>query len=205
MPMAATSKFTSNNFSDASVEIWNPDHIRYGRGFECERAEFREFWQSRIPRDIRGKVCQCWVITEGNALVGYITLLADKLEKPRLRGGLKPLLTKEGIGYTSFPAVKIGLLATDMNSNGAGSRLVEWALDHIATEIPKRVGVRFVTVDALYDADTNYDASLFYLRFGFKYVNPNQKLPPDKPYRTMYFDILEFENEIRLAEQEIIE
>ncbi len=202
--MATRRKFASDNFSDASVEIWNPDHIRYGRGFECDRAEFREYWLERIPRDIRGKVCQCWVITEGSALVGYITLLTDRLEKPRPRGGLKPLLTKEGIGYTSFPAVKIGLLATDMNSNGAGSRLVEWALYHIATEIPDRVGVRFVTVDALYDDDVHYDASLFYLSFGFKYVNPNQKLPPDKPYRTMYFDILELENEIRAAKQDTI-
>ena len=205
MPMAAKRKFTSDNFSNASVEIWNPDHIRYGRGFECERAEFCEYWQERIPRDVRGKVCQCWVITEGKKLVGYITLLTDRLEKPRPRGGLKPLLSVEGIGYTSFPAVKIGLLATDRNSHGAGSRLVDWALYHIATEIADMVGVRFVTVDALYDAENEYDVSPFYLQFGFKYVNPNQKLPPDKPYRTMYLDILELENEIRLAEQEIIE
>ena len=49
------------------------------------------------------------------------------------------------------------------------------------------VGVRFVTVEPLYDRDIDptYDASGFYAQLGFEAVDPNESLPPEIPYRTM--------------------
>lgn len=46
-----------------------------------------------------------------------------------------------------------------------------------------------MTVDALYDPDSGYDSSGFYVRFGFRYANPDEPLPPAAGYRTMYIDI----------------
>jgi len=45
--------------------------------------------------------------------------------------------------------------------------------------------------DALYDADMTspYDASGFYKKFGFRFANAEEALPPSIPYRTMYFDL----------------
>jgi hypothetical protein len=61
----------------------------------------------------------------------------------------------------------------------------------VITEIFPVVGVRFVTVDALYDRDTDpaYDASGFYRKLGFDFSDPNESLPPEMPYRTMYYDL----------------
>ena len=43
----------------------------------------------------------------------------------------------------------------------------------------------------MYDADLtpHYDASGFYEKFGFKFVNSGESLPPSNPYRTMYLDL----------------
>lgn len=55
-----------------------------------------------------------------------------------------------------------------------------------------RVGIRFVTVDALYDPDTGYDTADYYRKFGFILADPHQSLPPQEPFRTMFLDIIPF-------------
>jgi GNAT superfamily N-acetyltransferase len=115
-----------------------------------------------------------------------MTLSADKLSVT----DREPLLNDEEVPYQSFPAVKIGLLAGDKRAKGVGKALMLWAFEFVAMEISQRLGVRFMTVDALYDPDDGYDISGYYATFGFQYVNPNEPLPPKDGYRTMYFDLL---------------
>jgi GNAT superfamily N-acetyltransferase len=112
-----------------------------------------------------------------------ITLMADKLTTEL------QLLKNEGVGYKTFPAVKIGWLAADKRARGAGRRLLEWALEYVTTDLIHRLGIRFITVDALYDPDTGYDIARYYEKFGFKHVDPSETTPPSGNFRTMYFDI----------------
>ncbi len=172
------------------IELWNPDHINSGRGFRCDRAEFVEYWNADIARDVKEHVGKAWIIRENDRLLGYITLCADAI--PRRRKDANDLLKSEGIPYGTLPAVKIGRLARDMEAKGVGSMLVEWALEYIARIIAPKVGVRFVTVDALFDAeipDRVYDVSKFYERFGFQFVRPSEKLTDKTRYRSMFLDI----------------
>lgn len=179
-------KFTGVDFSEILVEKLNPALGCLGQGFRCKRGEFVTYWkQGRVQREVNACICHCWVLRHNNALAGYITLLADKLEVD------VQLLEQEGVRYQTFPAIKIGLLAADERAKGAGSRLVEWALEYVAIELANAVGIRFMTVDALYDPDEEppYDASGFYQKFGFQFVNPDETVPRVVPYRTMYFDL----------------
>ncbi len=72
---------------------------------------------------------------------------------------------------------------------------MEWALDYMVDELMPNVGVRFATVDALYDIDPPYsperpyDSSGFYAHLGFRFANPDEPLPPADNYRTMYYDL----------------
>ncbi|MCL1475999.1 GNAT family N-acetyltransferase [Argonema antarcticum] len=184
--MSASGKFAGVDFSEAEVEKLTPDLEVSGQGFRCNRGEFVTYWrQGRVQREVDARISQCWIIRHGDALAGYITLLADKLVVD------EQILEEEGVQYRTFPAVKIGLLAADRRAKGCGRRLVEWALEYVATEIASLLGVRFMTVDALYDPDTNppYNASSFYERFGFQFANLDEVLPPPVPYRTMYLDL----------------
>jgi hypothetical protein len=184
--MPPSSKFTGVDFSELPVEHLTPNLTISAQGFRCLRGEFVTYWrQGRIQREIDARISQCWILRHENTLAGYITLLADKLVVD------ETILLDEGVQYRSFPAIKIGLLAVDRRAKGAGRRLVEWAVEYVAEEVSPTVGVRFMTVDALYDSDTSppYDASGFYEKFGFQFADPNESLPPSVPYRTMYLDL----------------
>jgi GNAT superfamily N-acetyltransferase len=184
--MPPSSKFANIDFSEMPVERVTPDLSGLGQGFRCSRGEFVTYWrQGRIQREINARISQCWVLRSEDSLAGYITLIADKLDLDQ------PILIDEGVQYQTFPAIKIGLLAADKRAKGAGRRLVEWSIEYVASEIAPAIGVRFLTVDALYDEDMTppYDASGFYQKFGFRFVNAEEVLPPSTPYRTMYLDL----------------
>jgi GNAT superfamily N-acetyltransferase len=184
--MPSQSKFEGIDFSQVEVEHLTPELSNLGQGFRCLRGEFVTYWkQGRIQREIDASICHCWVMRVGDSLAGYITLLADKLQVE------DQILLEEGVKYRTFPAIKIGLLAVDRRAKGAGRHLVEWAIEYIITEIEPIVGVRFMTVDALYDPDIEppYDASGFYAKMGFDFADSHESLPPTTPYRTMYLDL----------------
>jgi GNAT superfamily N-acetyltransferase len=187
--MSSSGKFDGVDFSQIGIEPLTLELRQLGQGFRCVRGEFVTYWkQGRIHREIDSFLCQCWIVRVDDALAGYITLLADKLQVE------DPLLAEEGVKYRTFPAVKIGLLAVDRRTKGLGVRLMDWAIDYVITEVTPIIGVRFITVDALYDADVEpaYDASGFYTKLGFEFAIPTDPLPPVNPYRTMYFDLKQF-------------
>ncbi len=184
--MASSGKFDGVNFSQIEIEPITSELRQLGQGFRCVRGEFVTYWkQGRIQREADAYLCQCWIVRVEDALAGYITLLADRLHVE------DTLLAQEGVKYRTFPAVKIGLLAVDCRTKGLGVRLMEWAIDYVIAELMPLVGVRFITVDALYDSDVEpaYDASGFYEKLGFEFADPTESLPPVNPYRTMYLDL----------------
>ncbi len=162
----------------------NPDLENLGQGFKCLRNDFATYIKGRkIRLECKSLTSKCWIIEHDEKIAGYITLMADKLTTEYR------LLENEGVEYRTFPAVKIGWLAADKRAKGAGRRLLEWALEYVTTDLINRVGVRFVTVDALHDPDTGYDIASYYARFGFKHVDPTESITPKCNFRTMYFDI----------------
>lgn len=183
--MAKGNRFDGVDFSlEVITEATPPLMQTLGEGFRCLRGEFVTFWKKgRISRECQAYLSRCWIICHEGYLAGYVTLLADKLTLS------EPELAGEGVNYKTFPAVKIGLLAADKRAKKAGTRLVEWAMEYAAIDLARRLGIRFMTVDAFYDKDTGYDASGFYERLGFRFVNPEETLPPPESYRTMYFDL----------------
>jgi GNAT superfamily N-acetyltransferase len=177
-------RFEGVDFSEYEVKELNPDLDDIGQGFKCVRNDFATYIKGhKIKNECKALTSRCWIIEHEEKVAAYITLMADKLMTEA------PLLKNEGVGYITFPAIKIGWLAADKRAKRAGRRLLEWAIEYIITDLIYRVGIRFITVDALYDPDTNYDISSYYEEFGFKYVNPKEPLPPSGNFRTMYYDI----------------
>jgi GNAT superfamily N-acetyltransferase len=200
--MSPSSKFAGIDFSCLPVEHSTPELSELGQGFRCSRGEFVTYWRKgRIQREINSNISQCWILQHGDSLAGYITLIADKLETNQ------PILIDEDIRYQTFPAIKIGLLAADERAKGVGRRLVEWTMEYIAGEIAPTIGVRFMTVDAFYDSNSSppYDASGFYKKFGFEFVNPEESLSPSTSYRTMYIDLKPLIDLFKRSDSAIIE
>lgn len=177
--------FDAIDFGTAVPEPWDFETgVPLGAGFRCSRGEFVSYWkQGRVQRECDARIARAFVLQSDGRLAAYMTLFADKLHAS------EPLLHEQQIRYRTFPAMKIGLLAADKRARGAGTRLVKWALGYCAFEVGALTGVRFVTVDALFDADTGFDASPFYEKLGFRFASPGDTDPPQDGYRTMYFDL----------------
>ncbi|MBU3679609.1 MAG: GNAT family N-acetyltransferase [Candidatus Kapabacteria bacterium] len=160
-------------------------------GFRCTRGEFRSYLSGElIRREQNAGITRCFVLRDSNRIIGYITLLADRL----WTASASQLLLNEDVLRTSFPAVKIGLLAVDSRHQGKGvaRKLVAWSIALVLEEIAPKLGVRFMTVDALVDPETSYDATGLYERLGFTHVDMSDESPPTDGFRTMYIDLRAF-------------
>lgn len=188
-------KFYGIDFSQHDVVEFNPDQTDVGIGFRCGRGEFVSYIKGeKIRNELKSYTSKCWLVSCKEGLATYITLMADKLTMGT------PILIDEDVRYTTFPAVKIGWLAADPRAKGSGRRLMDWALKYVISELVPRLGIRFITVDALFDADLPekpYDASGFYAKLGFRFTNPDELLPPVDGFRTMYFDLMPLIQQIK--------
>ena len=145
------SRYDGLDFAALPVHQLDPATPPSHEGFRPVRPEFGTYWKKgRIFRECGAGIAACWYFEVDQKLVAYITLLADRLTVE------SELLETEGVRYRTFPAVKIGLLAADQRAKGAGKALIRWAFRHVVTELCPRLGIRFVTVDALYDPDSGY-------------------------------------------------
>lgn len=125
---------------------------------------------------------------EQNKTVAYFSLLADKITFNPDEKGMWNKLNRNipnSKRRRSYPAVKIGRLA--VSEEFVGNRLGTFILDNIkyAFANVKRLGCRFITVDAL------STAVAFYEKNGFQFFTEQDK---DDYTRLMFFDLKNFIN-----------
>lgn len=156
--------------------------------FKCSEDDLNEFLFDDA------KYCQRELMTvtylleymEQNKTVAYFSLLADKIIfNPNEKDVWNKLNRKipNSKRRKSYPAVKIGRLAVDEDFSGQG--LGTFILDNIkyAFSQVKRLGCRFITVDALQTAVP------FYERNGFQCITESDK---GDETRLMFFDLKNF-------------
>lgn len=125
---------------------------------------------------------------EQNKTAAYYSLLADKItfnpEEKVVWNKLNRNIPNAK-RRRSYPAVKVGRLA--VNEEFAGSGLGTFILDNIkyAFANVKRLGCRFITVDALNSAVS------FYKKNGFQFFTEQDK---GDETRLMFFDLKNFVN-----------
>ncbi len=79
-------------------------------------------------------------------IIGFFCCSGDSI---RLGGKEKKTGKLDGKPIPEFPAIKIGRLGRDKKIKGKkiGEEILKWAIGYIQ-ELSKRIGVRFITVDA---------------------------------------------------------
>lgn len=156
--------------------------------FKCADSDLNEFLLEDAKHFQKELMAVTYLLEymEQNKTVAYFSLLADKITfNPDEKGMWNKL--NRNIPNTkrrrSYPAVKIGRLA--VNEEFAGSGLGTFILDNIkyAFANVKRLGCRFVTVDAL------NSAVAFYEKNGFQFFTEQDK---DDDTRLMFFDLKNF-------------
>ena len=109
-----------------------------------------------------------------NNLVGYITLLNDKIG---LEGNLKEFFREKDVHYKSLPALKIGRLCVhdDYLRRGIGKLMVLFAVQQANDLSEHKAGCRFITLDAKRNKNRDLDSIHFYKRLEFKTLKERTK------------------------------
>jgi predicted N-acetyltransferase YhbS len=126
--------------------------------FDCGNAVLNDWLRTKAPKS-EGRSARCYVVCEGNTVVGYYALTTgavrhDKSAPRALRANLPD----------PTPVIVLGRLAVDeaYRGRGIGGGLLKDALSR-ALAASRIVGARAVIVHAIDD-----EAARFYAAFGFK-------------------------------------
>ncbi len=152
------------------------DHSHLKSGFINRHDSLQLYLRNFASQDIKRKVSQCFVLTQGNKVVkGYYTLsntsiLFDQIPNDFIKKNKLP-------NYKNLPATLIGRLAVDANEErrGFGERLLMDSLCR-SYETSKTIASFAVIVDFLDES-----AKKFYLKYGFlELVDANRLFIPMK-------------------------
>lgn len=122
-----------------------------------------------------------------HSILAYFSILNDKVERHFIEPSLWNRLSRNipnAKRRSSYPALKIGRLGVDVSAQGSGigKDLIYFVQTWFFHN--RKAGCRFITVDALREAE------LFYLKCGFiRLSNPSE----DDETILMYFDLKSWE------------
>ncbi len=161
--------------ADLEVEQINSSHTALFRNFSSFEKELADFLKEDALNNQAARVSttHLWFHKPSKELVGYVTLLTDKIS---LHAPLKEKFRNKGINYKSLPAVKIGRIcvADKFLRRGIGTLMVQSVI-YLMREINEKAGCRFITVDAKRNPDKAKDSLRFYKAMNFEVYKSRKK------------------------------
>ena len=175
---------------DVTFRRFRPDTDAF-KPFDCGNADLNGFLleigsaESNASLSQKELLAETYVVEEKatNAILAYFSLLHDKIERRLADSPTWNKLSRSIVNAkrrSSYPALKIGKLAVgkDIKSKGLGTAILHF-IEGLYLE-DRRAGCRFITVDALREAET------FYQKQHFKRLKDPA---PDDETVLMYFDL----------------
>jgi len=157
------------------IEKLSVSHTELIRSFKSYESELVDFLieDALDNQDKKVSVTYLWFLRSSNELIGYVTLLTDKISLSNI---LKEEFQGKGIPYKSLPALKIGRICTENNflRRGVGRLMIEFVIYKIR-EISEKCGCRFITLDAKRNSDRTKDSLHFYRKLGFEVLKDREK------------------------------
>jgi predicted N-acetyltransferase YhbS len=139
------------------IEPIDKKHNR--KAFTCKKSPLAEYLQRHARQNDENNIAKAFVAVDDKDTVhGYYTLSTTNIEFEEFSEEYS-----KGLPKYPIPAVLIGKLAVDENTEGQGlgSRLLIDALQRVLTAA-EEVAIKVVIVDAI-----DEQAKGYYLRFGF--------------------------------------
>ncbi len=160
------------------------------KSFHCSDDDLNEFLYDDAKYFLRELMAVTYILEdmENNSTAAYFSLLADKItfdpEDKVIWNRLNRKIPNSK-RRRSYPAVKIGRLA--VSEKYAGEGIGTLIIDNVkfAFTNVKRLGCRFITVDALFSAIP------FYQKNGFSFLSEQDV---NDETRLMFFDLKNFLN-----------
>lgn len=150
------------DFNDLEFEKLNEHHTI--SSFDCEHRDITNFLLDDSHYQMSHKMNVTHVCIYNSRVVAYFTWCADSVRVKNLEDDHKQELEDLGIDYKYLPAIKLCRLGVDKNFKGnhIGHYLVETVIQN-SYNMSKKVGIRYVSVDAYVSAKWLYDKYNFKL------------------------------------------
>ena len=177
------------NKKELKIEILNKNHEL--STFSSTDPELNEFLKNDALIQLEKKLNVTYVILYKNEIIAYFSILADKIKLKDISNIDKSIKND----YTSFPAIKLGRFAVSKKyqNQGIGTYTFGEIVWNIK-EFSKKLGVRFITVNAYASALGFYvDKNNFDIYTKEKYKIKNiHKIIKHEPNRSisLYKDIM---------------
>ncbi len=141
--------------------------------FDCGNAELNDFLKNDALDSKHESFSNTILFyTEEKELIGYVTTSTDairlsKKERKKLHGGRFEL--------AEYPSVKIARLAIakEKQRKGLGGKILFWTITYMKQHI-KHIGARFVTIDAVPEAEEFYKKFYFIRNLHERHKQPNR-------------------------------
>ena len=155
--------------------------------FDCGDSDLNEFLTQDARFYEEQLLANTYILEDENEIVGYYSLLNDKISQTSLPKNLWRKLRKKiphDKHLGSYPAVKIGRFAISKNYRGIGigTNLIN-GLMHMLVNKKGLSACRFLTVDAYRDAIPFYEKNDF-----IKMIN-EEEITEELPTIPMYYDL----------------
>ena len=175
---------------DFTIRRFRPDTDSF-KLFDCGNADLNGFLLETDSAEPNASISQkellavTYVVEDNatNVILAYFSLLHDKIERRLVDSPAWNKLSRSIVNAkrrSSYPALKIGKLAVgkDIKSKGLGTTILHF-IEGLYLE-DRRAGCRFITVDALREAE------IFYQKQHFRRLKDPA---PDDETVLMYFDL----------------
>ena len=156
------------------IEKLEPKHNDLLNGFTTSSKELKDFLIEDALNNQKQKLSVTFLWFYENNLVGYVTLLTDKIN---LEGNLKQFFREKDIHYKSLPALKIGRLCVheDFLRRSIGRLMVLFSIQKSNEISENMAGCRFITLDAKRNENRELDSIHFYKKLGFEVLKERNK------------------------------
>lgn len=162
------------------------------KSFSCGKQEkdidLTDFLMQEAKLYLKQKLGVTYLIESDDDTIAYCTILNDKIERTSISSKFWNKFNKKNIinekRRKSYPAIKIGCLATNEKYQGQGYAriLLSFIKTHLLGD-SQFSGCRFITVDA-YNDKAVIDS---YLHLGFSFIQEDDE---NDATRCMYIDIM---------------
>ncbi len=174
------------------MKLYRLDQPERSKSFSCGDDDLDEFYRADSISAAKELLCVTYAFLDDDEITcAFFSVSNDSIKKEdfsrsRYKKILHPVPFQKR--YSSMPAVKIGRLGVDKNSQrkNFGSQILDYI--KVWFKINNKTGCRFITVDAY----NNRETIKFYKKNDFEFLDNSQDSVNSKT-RIMFYDLINYD------------
>jgi len=130
--------------------------------FDCGNSDLNEFLIEDAIIQQKEMLNVTHIFIYEKRIIGFLTISMGNVNIKQLDKKYQEIYENKGINYKTIPTVKLGRLAIAKNyqKSGLGTFMIKWS-QYCIIKFSKRIGVRFIAIDAYMNVIDFYSKNEF--------------------------------------------